>query len=279
MYYSYLKLSILKTFQTACIAFLFISITPYIGFSDNLNENRSAEAEKYRILGYEAQQKGDVEQALTLYSKAVEFGVNSSILFNDLGVVYEELGLTDRAEEFYLKALQADSTYLPPYTNLAYLYKFLGDNAEAIYYLQQRIERAPEGDAWIPRLVTELQEMDPNYKEKMVIKQLDELHLKIAEDKREELSLEIGRVKKHMDQAEVFLGLGQFEDALHELNNALRLSPENSQVLEFMQKIERAQLAEEIDERAQRALEMIRTGDVESARQEYQYILSVIPDK
>lgn len=279
MYYSYLKSGVFKTFQIAYIAFLIISVTPYAAFSDNLNENRSIEAENYRMLGYEAQQKGDMQQALTLDSKAVELGYKNPVLYNDIGVVYEQVGLADRAEQFYLKALQIDRDYLPPYTNLAYLYTALGRNTDAIYYLQQRIERAPEGDPWMPRLVDELQKIDPNYKKKMVIKQLDDLHTKIEQDKREELALEIGRVKNHVDQAQVFLNEGRFEEALQELNNALRLSPENVQVLELIQKVQNAQLAEEVDQRARRALEMIRAGDLKAARQEYQDILAVIPDR
>jgi tetratricopeptide (TPR) repeat protein len=279
MYYSYLKLGVLKTFQIACVAFLIISITPCTGFSDNLKENRSVEAEKYRVLGYQAQQKGNMDEALTFYSKAVELGFSSPVLFNDIGVVYEQLGLADPAEQFYLKAIQADQKYLPPYTNLAYLYKSLERTSEAIYYFQQRIERASEDDPWLPRLIAELQKIDPNYKQKVVIKQLDQMHTQIEEEKREQLELEIGRVKKHMDQAEVFWSEGRFEEALQELKNAERLSPENPQVLELLKKVANAQLAVDVDQRAQKALGMIKAGDLESARQEYQNILAVIPDK
>jgi len=279
MYYSYLKFGVFKTFQIAYIVYLIISVAPNAAFSDNLTENRSVEAENYRMLGYEAQQKGDMQQALTLYSKAVEFGYKNPVLYNDIGVVYERLGLADRAEQFYLKSLQADRDYLPPYTNLAYLYVALGRNADAVYYLQQRIDRAPEGDPWMPRLVDELQKIDPNYKKKLVMKQLDDLHTKIEQDKREKLALEIGRVKNHLDQAQVFLNEGRFEEALQELNNASRLSPENIQVQELIQKVQNAQLTEQVDQRARKALEMIRAGDLKAAQQEYQDILAVIPDR
>src|SRR3989338_9111911 len=80
-------------------------------------------AEEYRVLGYAEQQKGNLSEALSYYTKAIELGLNNAVVLNDMGVLYEDINLNARAQEYYLKAIQSDRHYLPPYFNLAYLYQ------------------------------------------------------------------------------------------------------------------------------------------------------------
>ena len=77
---------------------------------------------KYRDLGYQEQQKGNLSEALTYFSKAVSLGVEDPVVFNDMGIIYEQLGYLGKAEKYYGKALTINPDYLPAYSNIAYLY-------------------------------------------------------------------------------------------------------------------------------------------------------------
>ena len=61
--------------------------------------------------------------------------MENAVLLNDMGVLYEEIDFYNRAENHYLKAIQLDNKYLPPYINLAYLYQRLGRAEKAAQYL------------------------------------------------------------------------------------------------------------------------------------------------
>jgi len=51
-------------------------------------------AEEYRALGYAAQQKGNLNEALSFYTKVITLGLKSAVLLNDMGVLYEEIRIT-----------------------------------------------------------------------------------------------------------------------------------------------------------------------------------------
>jgi len=102
--------------------------------------------------------------------KSISLGNETPIVYNDLGVTYEQLDLLDKAEESYLKAIQLDENYLAPYTNLAYLYESQGDIAKAIIYLRERFQRAKENDPWIPKIRQELHRLDPTFNQSLIQK-------------------------------------------------------------------------------------------------------------
>src|SRR3989338_7492967 len=103
-------------------AFLFFisSITFHTFVSAGILEDT---AEKYRASGYEQQQKGNLNEALANYTKATSMGIENQVIYNDMGVLYENIDMTSRAEHYYLSAIKLDSGYLPAYNNLAYFYQ------------------------------------------------------------------------------------------------------------------------------------------------------------
>ena len=75
--------------------------------------------------------KGNLYDALSYYTKAIELGLESPVVYNDMGVLYEQVNLRTKAEQFYLKAMALDDKYLPTYSNLAYYYQADGDQERA----------------------------------------------------------------------------------------------------------------------------------------------------
>jgi Flp pilus assembly protein TadD len=149
MYYSTSqRKTVLPALYRRLTAFLIISIFsitfPVITFAEILEKT----AQEYHQKAYEAQQKGNLEQALTYYSKALTLGLHDPQVFNDLGILYEQLGAEDRAVEHYQEAIRIDPNYLPAYTNLGYFYLNKGDTAEAATYLRKRLDKAPANDPW-----------------------------------------------------------------------------------------------------------------------------------
>jgi len=85
-------------------------------------ELMSLQAIEYYNEAIEAQQKGDLEQAKTLYQKAIYINPQFKQAYNNLGSVYFQLGDYQKAEEFYRKALSIDDKYEIAWKNLAFLY-------------------------------------------------------------------------------------------------------------------------------------------------------------
>jgi len=113
-------------------------------FADMMDED----AESYRIKGYEAQEKGDVDAAMVWYQKAIALDPNYAAPHNDLGIIYEVKGWLDRAESEYQKALAIDPNYTKAHTNLALLYERKGELEKAAYHWMRRYKLGQPNDPW-----------------------------------------------------------------------------------------------------------------------------------
>ena len=113
-------------------------------FAANLQE----EAVHYREEGYEKQQQGDWDGAISLYQKAAALDPAYATPHNDMGVLYERQGQFDLARQAYEHALSLDPDYLEAHTNLAILYERLGNKESAIYHWLKRYELGEANDPW-----------------------------------------------------------------------------------------------------------------------------------
>src|SRR5262245_31496402 len=95
----------------------FISIITF--HTDTLAVSKKQLYNQYREQGIAEQQKGNLNEALTHFSKAVSLGSDDPALYNDMGVIYEQMGLLGTAEKYYGMALRKDRSYLPTYSNMA----------------------------------------------------------------------------------------------------------------------------------------------------------------
>lgn len=279
MYYPYTNNFWKKTCHFVFISFLFVAFfyrTP-VSFAE---VNLVNAGEEYRTVGFKAQQEGDFDRALTFYSKALSLGTEQNVwIYNNVGVIYEQLGMSERAELNYLKALEIDSSYLPPYTNLAFLYKERGDIPKAISYLRVRLDRATANDPWIPTLVAELRALDPTYRTSVIDTELAETGDRLYQMAQEELSLQVARADGHYRHTQELLANQEFEQALLEIEKALALTPDNPKLRELQEQILVKQRNVQVRQKTEKAMELLDSGDVDSARQEFQTILAILPDQ
>jgi Flp pilus assembly protein TadD len=98
--------------------------------------------------GYEAWQAGNLSEALIFYNSALKIQPKNPDVLNTIGVLYEEFGLSDQAEEKYLAAITLNRKHLPAYSNLGYLYWNRGDLEKAAFYFEKRVYGGNPKDPW-----------------------------------------------------------------------------------------------------------------------------------
>jgi len=234
-------------------------------------------AEEYRALGYDEQQKGNLNEALAYYTKAASLGVESAPMYNDIGVLYEAIDLYSRAKHFYLLALETDAQYLPPYLNLAYLYQRLGKKDKAAAYFKQRYEMGNPEDPWAQRAKDELIKINPQYSHWAATIEAEMLNKKLEKKAQQEFYERVKRTQEHFQKGEEFFQRGKYEEAMQEYNMALRLSPNTPKIINARKKVILERAKEKIRVKSQQAIQRLEMGDTVSARHEIQNILTTIP--
>jgi len=108
----------------------------------------SGDGEAYRIKGYDAQQRGDIDTAIEWYQKAANLNPSYASPHNDLGILFETKGWLDRAEAEYQKAIAIDPGYKEVHTNLALLYERKGELEKAAFHWMRRYKLGSPDDPW-----------------------------------------------------------------------------------------------------------------------------------
>ena len=168
--------------------------------------------------------------SVDLLPEASSLGPPSAALFNDIGITYEFLGNQARAEDNYRKANEIDPKYLPPYTNLAYLYKAQGRTDMAEQYLSERYWRAAQDDPWKPKILSELLLINPRLKEEVFQREAEQLKQELVARSHQEFSLQLMRSERHYQQGQKLAGDKNFKQAIAEFDRALSLTPENPKI-------------------------------------------------
>ena len=94
--------------------------------------------------------KGDLDNALDAYNKALALDEKNALTLSNLGTLYltmlrakRDPNLLPRAIEYYSRSLEANPRMLPALNGLAVAYNFAGEPARAIEYWQKAIEIDP----------------------------------------------------------------------------------------------------------------------------------------
>ncbi len=264
-----------STFRSIAALLLFIScITFHTLVSADTKEKT---AEEYRALGYVEQQKGNLNGALSYYTKATSLGLENTVLLNDMGVLYEEIDLYSRAETYYLKAIQLDPKYLPPYNNIAYLYQRLGRNDEAAQYFKKRFELGDSKDPWAQKAKSELVAIDPRYREWTTALEAESLNRQLEAKSHDEFYQRVGKSQEHYLRGKRFFKDEDYEGALKEYDQALYFAPGNPRIIDARKAVILEKAKESIREQSEQAIRRLEVGDTLSARHEIQKILTTIP--
>lgn len=135
---------------------LLLCFSPSVVFGATLRE----EAISYRTQGYEAQRRGDHASALSLYQKSAALDPNYPTPLNDMGVILEEQGRLEDAEQAYRQALNLNPSYLEAHANLAMLYERMGKKEQAIFHWLKRYQLGDARDPWTARAEERLVALD-----------------------------------------------------------------------------------------------------------------------
>ncbi|GEM_PF-3181765 len=106
------------------------------------------ESLELRVRGFQAQQRGSIDEAVDLYEQAAKADPQYATPHNDLGILYEDEGKLVDAEREYLAATALDPNYAGAYTNLASLYDRQGRLEESLPFWKRRAQMGDEGDRW-----------------------------------------------------------------------------------------------------------------------------------
>lgn len=246
-----------KSVELSALIFLFFSsVTPLLAKENAASEKKSGltleeeanltELQKtariYRQQGLEMQRAGNLEGALSFYQKAIQLDPYYAIPYNDLGVIYEAAGELPRAEDSYLRSIQLDPAYLSAYSNLALFYEHKRDLKKAAYYWGKRAQLGLPDDPWTQKAEQRLDDIRLVLGEKVDSRrerQVMDLVRKTSDEKNLLKKDDKALAKSHLDKAQQYYKKDQSVLALREAINAKQLDPENVEINEFIEKVEK----------------------------------------
>lgn len=234
-------------------------------------------AEDYRVKGYEEQQKGNFNDALTFYTKAVSLGSQNPSLYNDIGVLYERIGFDSRAEQYYLKALKMSKDYLPAYSNLAYFYKRHKQMDKAVQYLRMRVELGDPKDAWTKKAREELLAISPEYRAEILRIEAKKLEAELAQQAQEEFERKISLANAYFRKGQEYFTAKEYKKAMKEFDECLSITPQNPDALTARRQAQLELSKQNMQASYERAMSMLEAGNTASAKYELQRMLSTLP--
>ena len=196
-----------------------------------------------------------------------------------MAVIFEQTGFLIKAEEHYLKAIQTDPSYLPPYLNLGYLYQNSGHLDRAFEYFKLRYELAEPGDPWGEKAKQALLQIRPEYKKKFLYEEVALLNQELSDRAVRQFSDTVERSQKHFERGETYFEQEEYQRALTEFELALQLTPQNPKLIKARKKVILELSKQDIKDKTQRAINMLNSGDSISAKREIQRLLTTIPNE
>jgi tetratricopeptide (TPR) repeat protein len=106
----------------------------------------SAKARPYSELGMVYANRGDIEQAISLFTRAVVVDANYAPAYNNLGIAMAMKGQLEKATDYFKKALERDSTDGSTYLNLGRLLLMRGQNHKAVSALLSATRLQPQNN-------------------------------------------------------------------------------------------------------------------------------------
>lgn len=181
------------------------------------------------------------------YQKAVALDPYYVDTYNDLGIIYEARGQTERARQMYLKAIEINPNYPNSYSNLALLYESQRDYTNAILCWLKRAMLGTPGDPWAEAARRRLEDIARVYPEAYSqIRQSPTSKITLF---KEEASFDIpeqqdtkSRALQYLGRAQENYSKGQYVTALKEAITAEYLDPSNPQISDFVERVRKALL-------------------------------------
>lgn len=274
------KKQLISFFRLFTLLF-FISLFIFQNISkadEKLNEKLNV-AEQYREQGYEQQQKGNLSEAFTLYSKAIALGLENPSVYNDLGIISEQIGFDGNAEKFYTKAIEVDQAYLPSYMNLAYFYQKINRPEDAFRNFKMRYELGGTQDHWTEKAKQEMIKIHPEFKQWTIRIDAEKFNKELVRAEEEKLKQRINRSRAHYQQGRSYCYNGQYDEAIDEYDNALALSPDDPVIKDDRTQCATKFIKEIAGSKTSQAMQLLESGNYVAAKKKFREVLSIIPNE
>jgi tetratricopeptide (TPR) repeat protein len=181
-----------------------------------------------------------------MYMKARELDPANAALYNDIGVVYENQGRLQMAEEAYLKAIDIDPHLAPAYSNLAMFYESGRDFPKALAYWQKRVEVGAPGDMWAVRAQSRIRDIQLVIgDEAQIASEADIINLVGDVSRQKELyrNDNTEAAKQDIVRAQDFSRAGDDVSALKVAIDAHQKDPRNKEIVRFIEQTQRRLLS------------------------------------
>ncbi|MBU1975407.1 MAG: tetratricopeptide repeat protein [Nanoarchaeota archaeon] len=125
-------------FTLALALVILLSITVF-GDTKVMNSAKdrfqSTHAEFFYALGNQLYNDGEQDRAMAVYEQALDLEPGNEHVLNNMGMYYAAKGEYQKAEQFFLEAIEMDQYYVIARSNLAIVYHDMGRYDEAIQQL------------------------------------------------------------------------------------------------------------------------------------------------
>ena len=245
-------------FRNLIISFIFVSLISII-YTTYINAITLAEdAESYRAKGYEEQERGEIDSAITWYQKAADLDPTYPAPHNDLGILFEAKGWLDRAESAYQKALLINPDYEKAHTNLALLYERRGDLEKAAFHWMKRYRLGKVSDPWTKEAKQRLEKLG-------LLEKKGEEKVEVEKYEREviaEKAKSVIKEKKSKEQAREWTKIGAGSKKRKDKEDTIKVSKDTTKV----SKPKESNLDKKLQESLRLAEERLRREKTEKAK-------------
>jgi Flp pilus assembly protein TadD len=238
-----------KIIVTQVILICFLGLPGLFFAQDSTNNVKSdlkEQARLYRSQGIQLQRIGNLDEALSLYQKAVQLDPRFIVAYNDMGIIYEAKGLPKQAEQSYLKAIELEPGYLSSYSNLALLYESQREFEKAARYWQKRIDLGSAEDPWTQKAQGRLEDLFlilGNRPQDIRERQIAGFHRDVAGQKQFRKYDRETSAQDYFTNAQLLYKKGKELEALKEALRAQQLDQDNSEIEAFIMKVQRRLLS------------------------------------
>jgi len=173
---------------------------------------KRAEAQKWFNRAYDEYQKGNNENAIEYYTKAIELNPDYAKAYNNRGVAYDVLKEYEKAISDYNKAIELNPEDAKAYYNIGLAYSNLKDYEKAISDYNKAIELNPE-------------DAKAYYNIGLAYSNLKDYEKAIS-DYNKAIELNPKYVMAHKNLSELYIITGNYKSALEAITKVLSLSLE-----------------------------------------------------
>lgn len=187
-------------------------LTRYIYKAGNVKRR---EARAYRLLGRSYEQLGRLDKALETYSEALEFHPKNVPLLLAAADLYQRTGLTDKSQQLYERALKEEPDNLDALAGQSENYRAFGFYSQARAYYDQFFTLNPAAAPhYRARYATTFLNQS-NFEQAFI-----HITMALAEDPQQP--------DYWLVSAQANFGMGRLEAALADIDTALLLAPERT---------------------------------------------------